>query len=201
MSTPEKDNPYESLPSMVDHFAVAEARPIDPEDRIILVDDLDTVSLRQLVMDDADRYFELVELSRDHLSQHGDHTAAKYQTLEDTRRSMLQLPGSKRYRFGIWDGEVMVGTNNMSIWGKDRAEFGTWIGEPYIGNEYAGRARRLLVKFAFEELGLTMVYCDIKTTNHSSQRSVQKSGFIFAGEHEDERGNEYWRYKFVNPNV
>jgi RimJ/RimL family protein N-acetyltransferase len=184
--------------SDISFSAADEATATSPE-RIILGDDLDTVSLRQLVPGDAQRYFDLIENDRAHLSQFRDRTADKYPNVESVLRSIEDPADDNRYRFGIWDGDVMVGTDNITVYGQDRAELGSWISKPFIGQEYAGRGRRLLVDFAFNTLGLDYVYCDIDVGNNASRRSVEKSGFEFVGEHDDESGNDYWRFVLRRP--
>jgi len=151
-------------------------------DRIILRSSNDTVSLKQLVPEDARLYFDLVNFDRSHLSQHGDNTAQKYPTAKTVKDSIENPANMGKYRFGIWDGERMVGSNNLTLMGNNTAELGSWVGKEYIGNNYAARARKLLVDFAFNHLGLREVFCEIVVGNTPSKKSVEKSGFAYAGE-------------------
>jgi RimJ/RimL family protein N-acetyltransferase len=165
--------------------------------RIILHDEEDTISLKQLVIEDADPYFQLVDSDRAHLSQPGDETASKYPTVESVRESVIKTNSKnppEKYRFGIWDGDLMVGSDNLMPADSNRAELGSWIGKKYIGNRYAGRARRLLVDFAFNQLHLDEVFCEITIGNESSQKSVERSGFEYKGEHEGK-----WSYILTRP--
>lgn len=160
----------------------------------------DGMAIRQLVAEDAQRYFDLVEYDRPHLSQiHSgvpDETADKYKTVEDVRRSIIN-PYPKRpnrVRFGIWDNEIMVGSNSIDPLGDGRGKLGSWIGKEHKDHHYAARARELLVKYAFEDLGLTEVFSEILVGNEASQKSLEKSGFTFAGIDEDR-----WIYVLKNP--
>jgi len=152
--------------------------------RIILRSEDDSVLLMELIPDDAESYFQLVNSDRQHLSQHGDDTASKYPSVDSVRESILQPKNPSKYRFGIWDGDIMVGSDNLTPVDSHRAELGSWIAKKYIGNRYAGRGRKLLVEFAFSQLQLDEVFCEITTGNVASRKSVERSGFTLTGEHD-----------------
>ncbi len=166
------------------------------KDRLILASEDDTVVLKQLIPADADPYFDLIEADRAHLSQHGDKTAAKYKTVDDVRDSIVTPKDSSKLRFGIWDGNVMVGSNNLTPTEDGQAELGSWVGSEFIGQRYAGRARKLLVEYAFDQLGLKEVFCMITIGNEASRRSVERSGFTYAGEEDGQ-----WKYVLENPSI
>jgi RimJ/RimL family protein N-acetyltransferase len=162
--------------------------------RIILHDEKDTISLKKLVPDDAVRYFELINSDREHLSQHGDTTSLKYPNVVSVEKSILHPENTNKIRFGIWDKDLMVGSDNLTLKGNGRAELGSWIAKKYTGNRYASRARRLLVNYAFRDLRLDEVYCEIVVGNERSRRSVERSGFKLTSEHKDEEGVVKWIY-------
>lgn len=162
--------------------------------RIILQSKDDSVSLKQLIPEDSPSYFQLVDSDRAHLSQHGDVTALKYPTVEKVRESILHPTNPDKYRFGIWIGDEMVGSNNLTLEKSNRAELGSWIAKKYIGNRYAGRARKLLVDFAFNHLNLDEVYCEITIGNDASRKSVERSGFTLTDEQ-----NGKWVYTLKHP--
>ena len=146
-------------------------------DRIELKSDEDTVELKELVPEDAEFYFSLINADKEHLSQNGDITAKKYSSVEAVSESIIDPQNLGKFRFGIWDGKEMVGSNNLRLKGNDTAELGSWIGKEKTGNNYAARARTLLVDFAFNYLGLKKVVCEIIVGNRASRKSVEKSGF------------------------
>jgi len=166
--------------------------------RIVLERLGETVRLLQLVPDDAQSYYDLIAYDPDHLRQHGEPTADKYPNVESVRRSIEHPTNPHKYRFGIWDDSVMIGSNNITLEEEGRAELGSWVGKQYIGRGYAGRGRNLLVDFAFKTLGLREVHCDIAVGNEASRRSVEKSGFVFIGEVADDMGERKWRYVLKN---
>lgn len=167
-------------------------------DRIIIEREGVPVRLMQLVPADAEAYFGLIAYDPYHLRQHGDETADKYPDVNAVRRSIEQPSNPGKYRFGIWDGNTMVGSDNLTPEGNGKAELGSWVGKQFIGRGYAGLGRTLLVDFAFGTLGLDEVHCDIVVGNESSRRSVEKSGFEFDGEFTDDEGEHKWRYVLKN---
>ena len=58
-----------------------------------------------------------------------------------------------------------------------QAELGFWIGEPFWGHGYIPEAARELLRHAFEDLGLSVVWCAYYEGNTKSARVQQKLGF------------------------
>jgi len=156
------------------------ARPVP--DRIILSAPDNPVELRQLIPVDAPAYFALIDFDRDHLSQFGDDTAAKYQTEMDVLESILHPSDPGKYRFGIWVNDTMVGSDNIRPQANGTAELGSWVGSQFIGHNYAAYGRELLIDFAFRELGVREVFSMIKLGNIASRKSVEKSGLRLRSE-------------------
>jgi len=165
--------------------------------RIILRSEDDSIILKQLIPDDAEGYFQLVDSDRAHLSQYGDDTAGKYPTVELVLESIVHPKNPDKYRFGIWDGETMVGSVNLTPLEGNRAESGSWIGKDHTGHNYAARARKLLIDFAFHQLGIEELISKIVIGNFSSRRSVEKSGYLYAGDIEED-GKKEWLFSLKN---
>lgn len=166
--------------------------------RIILRSKTDSVELKQLIPEDAEHYFQLVDSDRAHLSQFGDVTAEKYPTVEAVRESIVHPANPNKYRFGIWDGEVMVGSINLIPAENNRTEAGTWIAKAHTGHQYAARAGSLLIDFVFKQLQLDEVFAKIVVGNEASRKSAERSGFILTGEVEED-GVKKWMYVLSNP--
>jgi hypothetical protein len=64
-------------------------RELPPRDERIEIYGSDGVVLRQLIPEDSQPYFDLIEYDRAHLSQFDDDTAAKYKTVEDVLESIV----------------------------------------------------------------------------------------------------------------
>lgn len=71
--------------------------------------------LRIFRPEDSPAKFSLINQNREHLSQHGDITAAKYPTEDQILHSIIGPSNSDKLRYGIWtkDNEY-VGTTNFT---------------------------------------------------------------------------------------
>lgn len=164
-----------------------------PDERIILTTPDDTVRLMQLVPEDDQAYYDLIAADPEHLRAEG--ITDKYPDAAAVRQTIEHPDNPEKYRFGIWDGDTLVGSNNLTPKGEGKAELGSWVGGEHIGKSYASRARRLLLDFAFNTLGLEEVFSDIVVDNEKSRRSILKSGFELQQEYTDPKdGAQVWRY-------
>ncbi len=60
---------------------------------------------------------------------------------------------------------------------EDEAEIGYWLGKPFWGRGLMPEAVREIMRYAKEELGLTLLYCCYYNDNEKSHRVMQKCGF------------------------
>lgn len=137
------------------------------------------VNLKPLTPDDASPYFELIAYDRAHLTQYGDSTGSKYQTVDDVLFSLEQPQNRFKLRFGIWREGVMVGSANIKPLLGKRAELGYWIGKAHTGHGYAREATGILVDFAFTTLGYDEVEAEAVDENVASIKTLEGSGFEF----------------------
>lgn len=137
----------------------------------------DGITLRLLREQDAQPYFDLIDFDRDHLSQFGDTTADKYKTVEAVTKSILEPENPFRLRFGVWNGNVMVGSINITPGQEETAEIGYLVGKEHIGNNYAPKAVDTLTEFAFNGLGYTKLEAEVERDNKASARVLEKCGF------------------------
>lgn len=61
----------------------------------------------------------------------------------------------------------------------DECEMGFWLGKPYWGRGYVPEAARELLRHAFEDLGMTTVWCGYYDGNEKSKRAQEKTGFKY----------------------
>ncbi|MFJ7669323.1 GNAT family N-acetyltransferase [Lysinibacillus sp. NPDC097195] len=104
---------------------------------------------------------------------------AQYKKIQES----LYLMGSKReYTFGIYE----LGTNNLighiALYAIKRLPYssafvGYAMDEIYVGKGIVTEAVELVVKFAFEQIGLHRVEAYVSTENMASIRVLEKSGF------------------------
>jgi RimJ/RimL family protein N-acetyltransferase len=158
---------------------------LSPEQRIVLPSADGEVELRQLVPEDAESYFDLIEYDRDHLRQFGEETGDRYPSADAVRESIEDPPEPDKIRFGIWHGEadqepVMVGSINLTDMGEGRAAMGWWVGGQHIGHGYAAAAARPLLDYALGTLNYSTVFCKIRGDNEASLRTAERAGFAYA---------------------
>lgn len=82
---------------------------------------------------------------------------------------------------------LMIGeASNMKI-GNDEGEIGYWIGVPYWGQGLIPEAVKEVLRFGFEEMGLTKMWCGYFEGNEKSRRVQEKCGFVFHHTNKDIR--------------
>jgi RimJ/RimL family protein N-acetyltransferase len=85
------------------------------------------------------------------------------------------------------DPPVLVG--HIGLWGahpKDRcATLGIALGREYIGCGYGTDAMRVIVGYAFRELGLHRIQLSVASFNPAGIRAYEKAGFVEEGRHRE----------------
>ena len=62
----------------------------------------------------------------------------------------------------------------------DEAELGYWMGVPYWGQGLVTEAARELLRYAFEDMKLSRVWCGYYDGNEKSKRAQEKCGFVYS---------------------
>ncbi|MDR1674740.1 MAG: GNAT family N-acetyltransferase, partial [Oscillospiraceae bacterium] len=75
-------------------------------------------------------------------------------------------------------GLLIGSASNLSI-NDNEAEIGYWIAEPFWGRGYIPEAVRELIRYAFEELNISKLWCGYFDGNVKSKRVNEKCGFKF----------------------
>jgi len=85
------------------------------------------------------------------------------------------------------DPPVLVG--NIHLWGarpKDRcATLGIALAREHIGRGYGTDATRVIVDYAFREMGLHRIQLAVAPFNRAGIRAYEKAGFVEEGRHRD----------------
>lgn len=83
------------------------------------------------------------------------------------------------------DGKV-IGAIELKLKGRselaekvDECELGYWLGKPFWGKGLMPEAVREMLRHAFEDLGMTKVWCGYYDGNTKSKRVQEKSGFRY----------------------
>lgn len=95
----------------------------------------------------------------------------------------------------VCDGEERVGSVSLApvFQDRDRANLGIWVHPDAQGNGYATAATRLVVEYAFDELGLHSVSAVAMAPNEASRRMLERVGFVEEGRRREAAfvGGEY----------
>jgi RimJ/RimL family protein N-acetyltransferase len=75
-------------------------------------------------------------------------------------------------------GLLIGAESNLDI-AEDEAEIGYWIGEPFWGQGLIPEAVHELIRYAFEDLNLSVLWCGYFDGNEKSKRAGEKCGFQF----------------------
>jgi RimJ/RimL family protein N-acetyltransferase len=79
------------------------------------------------------------------------------------------------------DGALVGAISLMGMVKGHQAELGYWIGKPYWSHGYCTEAARVLLRYAFCDLGLVRVHASHFTRNPASGRVMQKIGMRHEG--------------------
>lgn len=61
----------------------------------------------------------------------------------------------------------------------DECELGYWIGQPFLGKGLIPEAAKELLRHAFEDLKMNVVWCGYYAGNMKSKRVQEKLGFVY----------------------
>jgi len=62
---------------------------------------------------------------------------------------------------------------------EDECELGYWLGKPFWGKGYMTEAAEGLLRYGFEVLGMTAIWCGYYDGNARSKRVQEKLGFVY----------------------
>ncbi len=151
--------------------------------RIPLMIASNDIVLRQYKLDDANETFALINKSRDHLSQFGDTTAAKYPTLWSFEESIRNPKNPNCLRFGIRNSdEILVGFIKLTpddIVTKS-GEVGYYLGKEFQGRGYMTKGVRLITDYAFNTLKYEQLYGKVALGNTASVYVLERNSYAFS---------------------
>ena len=110
---------------------------------------------------------------------------AVHTSLEDSRlvlRDVLCVPETYAVVWrptGLPIGSIGLHFHSDLATEDDEAELGYWIGVPFWGLGIAPEAAREMLRHAFEDLGLSRVWCGYYDGNSRSKRVQEKLGFRY----------------------
>lgn len=75
-------------------------------------------------------------------------------------------------------GSIGFHRNDLAEAG-DEYELGYWIGKPFWGQGLIPEAAREMLRYAFEDLGMSRIWCGYYDGNEKSRRVQEKLGFVY----------------------
>ena len=94
--------------------------------------------------------------------------------------------GAECYAICEKENDIAIGAIELMLNGHtdmterdDECELGYWIGQPFWGRGYVPEVAAELLRRAFEDLGMTTVWCGYYDGNQKSKRVQEKLGFVF----------------------
>lgn len=110
-----------------------------------------------------------------------------HQSIEESRNIIRTVfNGSEAYALCLKPDLKAIGAielklkdrNNISAH-DDECELGYWLGKPFWGQGLMPEAAQEMLRHAFEDLGMSKVWCRYYDGNIKSKRVQEKLGFIF----------------------
>ena len=102
-------------------------------------------------------------------------------------RDVLMAP--ETYAIVLKETELPIGSIGLHrkdlAQAEDEAELGYWLGVPYWGRGLVPEAAQEMLRHAFEDLGLSRVWCACYDGNDRSRRVQEKLGFTYQWTCED----------------
>lgn len=128
--------------------------------------------------------FSLIDRNREHLSQFGDVTAAKYPTLQSVHDSVRYPRNIARDRYAILADSEVVGSINSEPTGDKETSFeiGYYLGKEYTGRGYATLAVHGLAVNLLSRPGVRLINAYTHPDNTASQAVLRRAGFVFHSE-------------------
>ena len=98
---------------------------------------------------------------------------------EFVERSIAERKDKKSLSFGIFRGEALIGSIGFAYFDQDAkvTEIGYWIDAAEEGKGIVSRASKLLIDFAFAELGMNRLQIRCATVNSRSSAIPERFGF------------------------
>jgi len=115
-------------------------------------------------------------------------------TSVDNSKEIIQtiLSAKETYAVCLKEDDRAIGSIGLMIGSKsniglpdDEAEVGYWIGVPFWGQGLIPEAMRLIMQYAFDDLGIKKLWCGYFDGNEKSRRVQEKCGFLHHHTRED----------------
>lgn len=148
------------------------------------------VYLRPAQVDDWAVWADLRDRSRDFLCPWEPtwpaDALARSSFRRRVRRQALEWRADEAYSFLVFERTTSqlvggIGLSNVRRGVAQMATMGYWVGRPFARRGYTSEAARLVLGFAFGQLGLHRVEAACLPDNEASQGVLDKAGFVREG--------------------
>lgn len=169
---------------------------------------LDIYKLNRLKQEHAKAFFAFISKNRAHLEKY-DPFVSQFQNLKDVEEALRQIQdyydNGISLSCGIWEKNSLIG---YFICGLDletkSMECGYGLAQKYQGRGIITRTAQIILRYAFEELGMNYAWLTCWTNNAPSIKVAERLGFrqdqevILANEGKGILHDQY-RYKLLRP--
>lgn len=142
----------------------------------------DGITLRTFREDEAEAVYEVVDRNRDHLQTFMHWMTAEY-SLESARefiaRGISRTDDGQGFGYGIFRHDRLIGSIGFVHfdWNARKTEIGYWIDKAEEGKGIVSEACRVLINYAFVELGMNRIEIRCSTENRRSAAIPERFGF------------------------
>jgi len=152
---------------------------LNTSDQIILEND--RVKLRPLIADDINNLLPIAHRNPDLLKYSPSQINTEALLASYIKIALNQKSSGLRYPFVSFDKKAQAYSGCTSYGNisnqNDRVEIGwTWIGKDFQGTGLNKAQKSLMLRYAFEELGMKRVELKTDTRNIQSRRAMEKIG-------------------------
>lgn len=146
----------------------------------------DEIEIRQWTRSDATSVFEAVQRNHDHLRAFMEWIRPVH-TLNDFEQFIeREISGTfdrTKLGFGIFRAGKLIGTIGFASFDHDAkvTEIGYWIDSREEGKGIVSHACKILIEYAFSELGMNRIQIRCATTNIRSAAIPERFGFVLEG--------------------
>lgn len=115
-------------------------------------------------------------------------------------KSWFETRDTVAYAIILRESDELVGTISLNMIEGERANLGYWIGVPYWGNGYCTEAAKEIIKFGFENYGLSELFATHLKLNPASGKVMKKNGFKYIKDEMNE-GRAVLYYELSKPHT
>lgn len=110
-----------------------------------------------------------------------------HKSVEESLSVIKNVSSSKEcYAVCEKDNNVAIGAIELKLNGhtdmtdkEDECELGYWLGKPFWGRGYMPEAAKELIRYGFENLKMSTIWCGYYDGNEKSKRVQEKVGFVY----------------------